>query len=92
MKRVTIKAGFNKHFMGDKIYRPGDEFEVTESQFAAFRDKLEPVKSAAELAAIAEARAKEAEEDAKAAAEKAEADKKTAELALKAARGGSAKG
>ena len=87
MPKVTIKAGYNKHFADGKVYKPGDEFEVTDSQLASFKDKLEPVKTAAELAAIAEARAKEAEQEAKAAAEKAEADKKTADAAVKAARG-----
>lgn len=87
MPKVTIKKGFNKHRVGKNVFKPGDEFEVTETALEAFKDKLEPVKSAAELAAIAEARAREAEEEAKAAAEKAAEDKKTAAAAVAAAKG-----
>ena len=84
MVKVTLKSGAGKHRLpGGKVCRPGEEFEVSEAQLAAFKDKLDVVLSAEQLKAIAE---KKADEEAMRAKEEALAKAKAAEEAALAAK------
>ena len=84
MRKVRLKPGAGKHRNADrKLYKPGQEFEVTEGAFQAFRDKFDIVLSADELKAIAEVKAEEELEQKK---QQALAKAKAAEEAALAAK------
>jgi len=47
MARVKVLTG--KHRSGDRVYTPGEVFEATEAELAAFGDKLKLVQEEAEV-------------------------------------------
>lgn len=41
--KLRVKEGSGPHFKGGESFTPGEEFEGTASELAAFKDKLEEV-------------------------------------------------
>ena len=87
MIKVRLNQGYGVHYQNGVRVKPGEECEVPEKVLAAFPGRFERLLSSAELAEMAEKRAKEEAKRADAAKALAAAESKKADDAAKKAAG-----